>query len=60
MKMHSGIRIDKISPSEGVPGFLFVLGTVIICLAVPAIQVFFLASLTLGLTGAAFLSYLRR
>ena len=60
MNLHPGIRIDKISPSEGIPGFLFVAATAAICLTIPAIRVFLLASLALGLVGAVILSYLRR
>lgn len=56
---HPGIRIDQI-PAAGFPGLLFVAGTVLLCLTIPAVRVFFLGSLTLGLIGAAILTRLRR
>ncbi len=59
IQMHPGIRIDKI-PAAGFPGLLFVVSTILLCLSVPAVQLFFLSSLTLGLIGAALLNYWRR
>lgn len=56
---HPGIRIDQI-PAAGFPGLLFVVGTILLCLSIPAVRLFFLGSLTLGLIGAALLTHWRR
>lgn len=59
MKIHPGIRIDKID-AEGFPGLLFVLATALIVLSIPALRVFFLASLSLGIVGSVLLHYYHR
>ena len=59
MITHPGIRIDKINP-EGFPGLLFVLATAVLVLSIPALQLFFLASLSLGIVGSVLLHYYRR
>jgi hypothetical protein len=59
IRTHPGIRIDQI-PASGLPGLFFVAGTALLCLSIPAVQTFFLGSLTLGLIGAALMTYWRR
>lgn len=48
---HPGIRIDSINP-EGAIGALFVLGTVLIFTAIPAVRGFLAISVPLGILGS--------